>query len=234
MPDGTRRVGLALRAAIAQKGPADDLDIEGPSLANGRRRQVFRYLCIRPCARVGEIGDVLELSHATVRWHEKNLLEHGYLESDGVHAFPAGLIDPGEIGLFALLAASGRSEVLLACAEDPGISLMEIAGRVGMTRQSASKLAEELLEAGLLSDVEDGRFRRLYPTDVLARKREANMARVQAFVDRFLRRMKEDGLSSELLRRDENRVLVRFGAGDRWTVLDLPLDPYVTAWSSRR
>src|SRR3990170_1061735 len=226
MPDRAKRLGRAMEAAMAQGGPDEDIDLEGPSLANARRRQVFRYLCFRPCARVGEIGRALALSHATVRWHERNLLENGYLEIDGLLVFPEGLIDPSDADLFHLLTTPGRDAVLDAVTEDPGIALLELAARVGMTRQSASKISGELADAGLLTIVEDGRFRRLYSSEALGAKREANLRRVVAFVDRLLRRLGDEGLAPELLRRDETSALLRFGAGPRRVVLDLPLDPY--------
>lgn len=233
MPDAPRRVGQALLAALTEEGPGQDLEVEGPSLANARRRQVYRYTCLRPCARVGEIGRALSMSQATVRWHERNLLENGYLEMEGARMFPEGLIDPGDASLFALLAAPGRDGVLAAAVEDPGLALQDLASRVGMTRQSASKSATELAEFGLVTLVEDGRFRRVYATDFLARKRDANRPRADAFVDRLLRRLGDDGLSPELLRRDEGVVLVRLGAGPRRVALDVPVDPYRTAWQSR-
>ncbi len=227
-----RGLGRALQTVLAQEGPGEDLEIEGPSLANARRRQVFRYLCLRPCARVGEIGRVLGISHATVRWHERDLLENGYIELDGTRAFPRGLIDPSDATLFGLLAAPGRSGVLLACYAEPGISLLELAAAVGLSRQSTSKIASELSDLGLVTLVEDGRFRRHYPTDLLGRKRAANGQRAKAFADAFLRRLGEDGLSPELLRSDGSAVFVRFGSSAKRVVLDLSLDPYVTAWKS--
>jgi DNA-binding transcriptional ArsR family regulator len=233
MPDASRRVGPAFLAALSHEGPGEDLEVAGPSLANARRRQVFRYLCLRPCARVGEIGRALSMSQATVRWHERNLLENGYIEMDGARVFPQGLIDPADAPLFALLGALGRDAALAAVVAEPGIALQDLASRVGLTRQSASKAATELSEFGLLSVAEDGRFRRLYATDVLGRKRDANAARVESFVDRLLRRLTDDGLSPELLRRDEAVALVRLGAGPRRVVLDLSVDPYRTAWQSR-
>ncbi len=229
-----RGLGKALETVLAQEGPGEDLEIEGPSLANARRRQVFRYLCVRPCARVGEISRVLKLSHASVRWHERDLVENGYLEVDGLFLFPRGLIALEDASLFALLATPGRSAVLLACYLEPGISLLELAARVRLTRQSTSKIASELSDLSLVTLVEDGRFRRHYPTDVLARKREANRTRAKAFSEALLRRLGEDGLSPEFLRADDGVVLVRFGTGGKQVVLDLPLDPYVTAWRSER
>lgn len=225
-----RGLGRALETVLSQEGPGEDLEVEGPSLANARRRQIFRYLCLRPCARVGEIGRALGLSHATVRWHERDLLENGYLELDGPSVFPRGLIDPADAVLFHLLATPGRSSVLMACFQDPGIPLLELAERTGLSRQSVSKVAAELADLGLLTLVEDGRFRRHYPTDVLGRKREANAGRARAFADALLRRLATDGLEPELLRTDGGTALVRFGAGGKRVLLDVPLDPYVTAW----
>src|SRR3989304_1282690 len=112
MPE-TRRIGRALQAALTQEGPGEDLEIEGPSLSNARRR-----LGSRP---------------------------------------------------------------------------PELRARGGRARQSASRLAAELADAGLVSIVEDGRFRRVYPTDVLARKRDANRARVDAFVGHLLRGLPSHG-----------------------------------------
>jgi DNA-binding transcriptional ArsR family regulator len=227
-----RGLGRALQTVLAQEGPGENLDIEGPSLANARRRQLFRYLCLRPCARVGEIGRVLAMSHATVRWHERDLLENGYIELDGPHGFPRGLIDPADAPLFALLATPGRSAVLLACYTQPGIPLLDLAAEVDLTRQSASKIASELADLELVSLVEDGRFRRHYPTEVLARKREANRPRARAFADAFVRRLGDEGLAPELLRSEDGTVLVRFGAAGKHVVLDVSVDPYLTAWKS--
>ncbi len=229
MPKG---LGRALETVLAQEGPGEDLEVEGPSLANARRRQVFRYLCMRPCARVGEMARVLGMSHATVRWHERDLLENGYLEFDGSHGFPRGLIAREEAGLFALLATPGRSAVLMACFTEPGVSLLELAAVVDLTRQSASKITLELSDAGLVTLVEDGRFRRHYPTDVLAKRRAANRPRSKAFADALVRRLGEEGLAPELLRADEGVALVRFGSASKRVVMDVPLDPYVSAWKS--
>ncbi|HYM39448.1 MAG TPA: MarR family transcriptional regulator [Thermoplasmata archaeon] len=229
-----RGLGRALQSVLAQEGPGEDLEVEGPSLANARRRQLFRYLCLRPCARVGEIGRVLGMSHATVRWHERDLLESGYIESDGTRAFPRGLIDPVDAALFGLLAAPGRSAVLLACYGEPGISLLELATAVGLSRQSASKITSELSDLGLVTLVEDGRFRRHYPTDLLGHKRTANRPRAKAFAEAFLRRLADERLSPELLRSEDSGLVVRFGSTTQRIVLDVPLDPYVTAWKSER
>ena len=70
----------------------------------------------------------------------------------------------------------------------------------------------------------------MYPTDVLVRKRDANHERADAFGEALLRRLAEEGLAPELLRREEAALLLRFGGGTRRVQLGVPLDPYVTAW----
>ncbi len=225
-----RGIGRALQTVLSQDGPGEDLEVEGSSLANARRRALFRYLCLRPCARVGEVARDLSISHATVRWHERALLETGFLEVDGLNVFPRGFIDPEDALLFHLLATPGRADVLRACFADPGVSLLDLAARIGLTRQSVSKVASELSDVGLVTLVEDGRFRRHYPTDLLAHKREANVPRLKAFADGFVRRLQDDGLRPEILRSEPGFLLVRFGTASQHVLLDVPLDPYATAW----
>ncbi len=223
-------LGRALQSALVQEGPGADLGVEGSGLANARRRAVFALLCLTPCARVGVVGRRLGMSPATVRWHESSLASKGYVDLDGSRAFPRGLVDPADADLFALLATPGRSAVLSACFSDPGVSLAELAARLGLTRQSVSKIGGELRDARLITFVEDGRFRRHYPTDLLHRKREANLPRTRSFVDATLRHLTEEGLDPEILQDDGSVLLVRLGAGSKRVVLDLRLDPYATAW----
>jgi len=217
-----RGIGRALQRAVSLEGFDVDLAAEGRTLANARRRQVFRYLCLRPCARIGDMGRQLRMSQATVRWHVWNLLEHRYVDADRTRMFPAGLIDPEDAALFATLAAPGRAAVLAATFEAPGISFQDLAARVGLTRQSISKIASELTEFGLVKLLEDGRHRRVRPT--------ANRVRADAFGEALVRRLAAEGLSPELLRRDETTLLVRFGMGTQRVLLDLSLDPYGTVW----
>ena len=225
-----RGIGRALQKAVSREALDEDLEAHGRSLANARRRQVFRYLCLRPCARIGDMSRDLQMSQATVRWHTWDLLENRYLQAEGSRMFPAGLIEAEDAALFAALACAGRSPVLTAAFGSPGIALQELAERIHLTRQSVSKIATELSGFGLLTLDADGRHRRVYPTDLVARKREANRARAGAFADAVVRRLTEEALSPELLRQDERTLLLRFGVGPRRVLLEIPLDPYATAW----
>src|SRR6266516_1325001 len=143
-----RGLGRALEQAVARDGPDEDLEIEGRSLANARRRQMFRYLCRKPCARVGEIGRELAMSQATVRWHAWDLVENGYVQIEGTRAFPKGLIDPEDAAMFASLASSGRAAILEAVFRQPGLSFQELAAALSLTRQSVSKMASRPSSCG--------------------------------------------------------------------------------------
>lgn len=225
-----RGLGRALQRAVSREGVDSDLDTEGRSLANSRRRKVFEYLCRRPCARLGDIGRDLKMSLATVRWHVRDLLENNLLQVEGAHLVPTGLIDPEDATLFATLGSTGRAASLAAAFEAPGISFQELADRVHLTRQSVSKVVAELVELGLVSVREDGRYRRVFPTDSVVRKREANVARAKAFGEALLHRLAEERLAPELLRWDEKTLFIRFSAGAQRILLEVPLDPYTTAW----
>lgn len=225
-----RGLGRALERAVSREPVDKDLEAQGPSLANARRRQVFRFLCLRPCARTGDMGRDLRMSQATVRWHAWDLLENGYVQAEGTRMFPSGLIEVEDAALFAALAGTGRAAVLASAFESPGISLLELADRVHLSRQSASAIATELGGFGVIALDPDGRYRRVYPTELLARKREANRARSDAFGESLVRRLTEEGSAPELLRKDETTLLLRFGAGPRRVLFEVPLDPYATAW----
>ncbi len=171
------------------------------------------------------------MSQATVRWHVWDLVENDLLQVEGTHVVPTGLIDPADAALFATLGSTGRAASLAAAFEAPGISFQELANRVHMTRQSVSKVVAELVELGLVSVRGDGRYRRVFPTDLVVRKREANRARAKAFGEVLLQRLAEEGLAPDLMRWDEKTLLVRFGAGAQRVLLEVPLDPYGTAWN---
>src|SRR5436190_1558080 len=125
-----RGIGRALQKAVAREGLDEDLEGEGRSLANAHRRQVFRYLCLRSCARVGDMGRDLSMSQANVRWHIWDLVENGYVQFEGARVFPIGLINPEDAALFTALASAGRAEILETVFQSPGISMQELAERV--------------------------------------------------------------------------------------------------------
>ena len=70
----------------------------------------------------------------------------------------------------------------------------------------------------------------MYPTGLLSRKREANRARAEAFGEALLRRLSNEGLVPELVRREETTLLVRFGTSAHRVLLEVPVDPYETSW----
>src|SRR2546426_1803883 len=90
------------------------------------------------------------MSQATVRWHTWDLTENRYLQSEGVSLFPAGLIDPADVPMFAALASAGRAAGLPPVFDVPRISFQGIAARGGLTPPPVSKVASELPEFGLV------------------------------------------------------------------------------------
>src|SRR5438046_7231574 len=162
-----RGIGRALQKAVAREGLDVDLDAEGRSLANARRRQVYRYLCLRPCARIGDVGRDLSMSQATARWHARDLLENRYLQAEGTRVFPVGLIDPEDSALFAALASAGRAATLATVYEPPGVSLQELAARVQLTPQPANKTASELSGLVLETRQDDGTHRPVRPPSAI-------------------------------------------------------------------
>src|SRR2546430_4878530 len=89
-----RGIGRALQRAVSLEGFDVDLAAEGRTLANARRRQVFRYLSLRPCARIGAMGEQLRMPQAPWRCHAWIPLGHRYSDPTRTPMFPAVLSTP--------------------------------------------------------------------------------------------------------------------------------------------
>src|SRR5204863_7441508 len=107
-----RGIGRALQKAVAREGLDVDLDAEGRSLANARRRQVYRYLCLRPCARIGDVGRDLSMSRATAGGPARDLLENRSLQAQGPPWFPVGPTNPKDPPFSVPRWSAGRSPTL--------------------------------------------------------------------------------------------------------------------------
>ena len=117
---------------------------------------------------------------------------------------------------------------MLAVLNRPGLSQEEGAQDAGLSRQTVARAFEELAAAQLVSVVRDGRSNRYFPTDLLARRRDANAKRALAFSDAVLNRIAAEGIEAQVLRRTPTELLIRLGDRPQAPVLHLRTDPYQT------
>jgi DNA-binding MarR family transcriptional regulator len=232
MPE--RGVGKALRKALSGEKEEAATPRGEALLLNEHRRAVFEFLCLKPCATPGSVAGALQLSPNAVAWHVQKLVEGGFLRRGaGEEAYPDGLIHPADGPVFQMLGRDMARRVLLAVMEEPGQSLEPLADVVEATRQTVGRAVGALARLGFVSVVRDGRANRYYPTELLAKKRDANGKRVRNFCENLLRRIESEGLKAQVLRRSEQAMIVRLGDRQAAPVLRVGTDPYATVLASQ-
>jgi len=223
-------IGKALQDALDGKETAESPAPATSPLLNAHRRRILEYLSLRPFTTGGKIASDLKMSSSSVVWHLRSLVSGGYVvhRHDEKVYYPKDFVDPADADLFITLRTSKRRDALRSIVESPGISKVELSGAMNASRQTASKVASELEKLGLVTVAIDGRFTRLYPTNVLKDKQEKQHLRARAFVERILTRLEDERQSPQVLRRTETELQLRIGKGRGKGVLSIPLDPYGT------
>ena len=224
-----RGIGRAMEKALAREEGEAPPEARESLLMHPQRRELFRLLCQRPCSTVGELSRAAKLSANAVRWHLERMAQADLVARDPTRTFhPKGFIDPADAAVFRALSAPGARDVFRAVLEAPGSTQKELCGTLGVSRQSVFKNAVTLVGHKLLTSIEDGKFRRYYPTGLLFNRREENRARARTFAEGLVKRLQAGGLTPHVLRHTENQLLVRIARGKSAEVLDLPLDPFTT------
>lgn len=224
-----RGLGRAMEKAIAGDEGETPPGARESLLMHPQRRELFRLLCLRPYATAGELGRQAGLSANAVRWHLKRMEAADLVLRDtGGTYHPRDFIDPRDVPLFRVLGEGGTRDVFRAILEAPGSTQREVCEALGVSRQSVFKSASVLERHRLVSSIEDGRYKRYYPTDLLAKRREAHRPRAKAFKDGFLKRLESGGLAPHVLRSTDRQLLVRISRGKSAEVVELPLDPFAT------
>lgn len=224
-----RGMGRALEKALAHEQGETPRGTRESLLMHPQRREIFRLLCLHPCATVAELSHAAKLSANGVRWHLERMVHADLVVRAVPGTFhPKGFIDPADGAIFRTLSEPAARDVFRAVLEAPGSTQKELCTALAVSRQTVFKATASLLGHKLLTSIEDGRFRRYYPTGLLFDRREENRTRSRAFADSLVKRLQVGGLAPHVLRRTENQILVRITQGRTAEVLDLPLDPFTT------
>lgn len=224
-----RGIGRAMERALAQEEGEAPPGARESLLMHPQRRELFRFLCLRPCSTAGELARLAGLSPNAARWHLEKMAGASLVVRDPESTFyPKGFIEPGDGVLFRVLGEGGAREVFRAVLEGPGSTQREIAESLGVSRQSVFKSAALLEGHKLVTSIEDGRFRRYYPTGLLFQRREAHRPRAKAFADALVKQLHAGGLTPHVLRQTDRQLLVRIARGKAAETIDLTLDPYTT------
>jgi len=202
---------------------------------NTTRQRIFEYLCRFPCSHFSKLARSLKLSTPTARWHLDKLERSGFITSEKVGNkivyYPPGFIDPGHVKVIYFLQKEKTRMILALLFEKGGLAQKEIREALGINNQTLIWYTSRLEEYDLLSTLEDGRYKRYYPTNRLIEMSDKNQDRIKAFRQDILEKLALDGVSPKVLRSTgrELHVEVRSGAGRR--VMTLHTNPFATILS---
>ena len=229
-------VGKALEKALTRKETNSSEEEKGYKgrfeFGNANRRDIFSYLCFHPCSHTSLISAALKLSIHTTSWHLRRLENEGYISRARVGKktvfYPSNMIDSEDINIFEILNNDKAKAIYIAVLDRNGIYQHEICKRIGLKHQAVIWYTRKFESLGLIRSVEDGKFRRYYPTDLLKQKMDKNAVRIKIFRKNLLERFGKEMMSTEVLRATNDKLVVKIAGGKDRAVLTLHTNPYFT------
>lgn len=235
----SKGVGKAFEEAIntkkerrADEKPQKEARFE---FMNKNRREIFQYLCLHPCSNISMISKAMNLSLHATNWHLRRLLAGGYISKMArgkkTAYYPINMIHSEDIPIMEILNTEKAKSIYNVILEKNGVFQGEICEILGLRHQAVIWYTRKLESLGLIKSLEDGKYRRYYPTDLLHRKREDNSMRLKVFKDEILKKLQKEMISPTILRSTEDKVVLRIISGRNKAVLTLHINPFVTILS---
>ncbi len=198
---------------------------------NPRRQEILQYLCRYPCSRLSKIAKDLELSTAATKWHLTRLAEKGFIAQEvkgETIYYPAKMIYQNDIETFKALNNERATPILRRILSNPGIKQKNLRDDVQLNQRTVVRHAYELEQVGLIESIQDGKFRRYYPTRSIEKMEEIYRKRAGKFRKYILKMLKNDGVSPEVVRATDKALHVKIIAGEKKSVLELNTRPFAS------
>ena len=234
----SKGVGKALEAAISSKNKGDILEKKGKlkfEFMNKNRQEIFQFLCLHPCSYSSMISKATSLSLHTVNWHLRRLLESEYISKSSrgkkTVFYPTGMISSIDIPILEILNSEKAKKIYIQIAQNNGIFQGEICKYLQLKHQAVIWYTRKLEMLGLITSLEDGKYKRYYPTQLLQKKKDENEKRMRIFRERLLDKFQRENIQPVVIRSNEDKIVVRISSGSTKAVLTLNTNPFVTVLS---
>jgi predicted transcriptional regulator len=199
---------------------------------NPRRQEILQYLCRYPCSRLSKIAKELELSTAATKWHLERLVEKDFVTEEDINGnivfYPTDMIDGNDVLIFAALNHERATPILRSIISKSGIKQKDLYEKVQLNQRTVVRHASELERAGLIESIQDGKFKRYYPTELIKRKEGDYKKRAAKFRRHLLKILKKDGVSPKVVRSTDRALHVKITAGEKKSVLELNTRPFAS------
>ncbi len=201
-------------------------------LMNPVRRELFRYLCEFPCNHLSGISRGLGITPPTTTWHLKKLIDRDLIASKKLNGktifFPSNMIEEDDIRILSLINDEKVKQIFLTIRENPGMTQKDISLNLKLQHQSVLWYTLKLEKVELISTIEDGKFKRYYPTNLLSELRDSHLSKLRAFREWLIKALKYDGIDPEVIRTTDKFILIRITTGREKTTLELSTNPFST------
>jgi len=164
-----RGLGRALEDALQGKEERRPRKGVKSVLSNPVRQQIYQYLTLHPCAYLSIISKDMLISIHTLEWHLKKLEASGYVREERIGGYkiylPVNLVDKDDVHPLHLLNRENHRLIFSCVVHNPGMSMKDCAGSCDLSLSSAVTAINDLKADNLITSVEDGRFRRFFPSE---------------------------------------------------------------------
>ncbi len=234
-----RGMGKAFEKALTTKEEKEKREIGGREgkfeFMSKNRQEIFQYLCLHPCSYTSMISKSMDLSIHTISWHLRRLVESGFISKMSMGKktvfYPTDMIAEKDIPIFEILNTEKAKTIYVVIIKRNGLSQAEICEALNFKHQAVIWYTKKLESLGLIKSLEDGKYRRYYPTELLHQKNDENEMRLKNFRNDVLKRLQREMLSPTILRSTEDKLVLRIARGGSKTVLTLHTNPFVTILS---
>ena len=157
-----RSLGTGMVVGLVR--PRDGVHI----LASPQRMSLLRLILARPGISLREASRQLQMNWATVTYHAMRLESAGLIQSRtvGRHriCYPMGNADEGLVEARGILSEATARRIAAFIVEHPGTRISEVIRGTGESQRVVYYHLKRLVDAGLLSMSERGRYRGLVAT----------------------------------------------------------------------
>lgn len=223
-------LGKALEDALQGKEERRPRKGVKSALSNPVRQQIYQYLTLHPCAYLSIISKDMLISIHTLEWHLKKLSDSGYVEERRIGGyriyFPVRLVDKEDVRPLHLLNRENHRLIFSCIMHHPGMSMKECAENCDLSVSSAVTAIGDLKAENLITSVEDGRFRRFFPSDRLQQVMDRGDERQEAFLKWLLECLYEEGLQPEIAKKEDGFVRLSLKSGGSASMMTIGLNPW--------
>jgi DNA-binding MarR family transcriptional regulator len=178
------------------------------------------------------VSRALNIKPPSAKWHLDKLVENNFINMRKTYGktvfYPSNMIDDDDVELLAMLNDEHIKLTFLCIRDNPGITQKKLSNLLKTSHQTVILHASRLERLGFIASIEDGKFRRYYPTNKIQRKSEAYLKRIREFREHILKTLKKDGVKPRLIRSTDKGIIIEITVGQDRAVLELSTRPFVT------